>query len=364
MERTAESTMATSLPNGNGTRTGANDDAPFLSRLVDKASKALENAKEIDDAKALVSKFCVMGVMALVYVLAQSCVVFYNANPARFSRDDPVCETLKKATRAPVYFVGIYYRLGAVLFAGMCGECFSIPGDLLTSLLNDAFSIILGKRRHSFLGEYMVFLTVSGFHVWMCIRLLGCPLNVLSGEVCDSLIARSRCTVTEQERRAVMSGESAYSIINVYDSVGPGRDFLPSRTEAVTYCLLVAKMMLFSLFARAVAFSILWVTILFLPLVAEPVFVASDLVFGLTFEWGGQVGVSFLAVAWSVFVGIFLGDEQSKAGEGKEVPVKSPLEPFYLAAYLKTALPLSTFLGRAASTTPRSRPGARSTPLL
>ena len=91
---------------------------------------------------------------------------------------------------------------------------------------------------------------------------------------------------------------------------------IPTRKFIKNYCILFSKMFLFSVLARIMAFSMLWVTTL-VPLIMEPLFGLNSFIYGITFMYFGQYGAASLAVLWSVIMGIVLGEKQSSSG-GKE----------------------------------------------
>lgn len=292
----------------------------------------IASAKRIDDTAALTYKFVAMGLLAVALTFVRAVIQFVAWNPLGFRRDMKCGELGAKLVQSPVVVLQIFLVSGAILFAGMAGECFSIPMDLLTSLINDGLSSVLRMPRHSFLCEYMVNLTISGFHVWNCLRLLGPRFNALAGMIVVNLL-EPIADLTNKDRDLLKSTVGAHDIFDVKNMVVSRPLRVISHDFVRTYCMLFIKMFVFSVLARLMAFAMLWATTL-VPLVMEPLFEISDLFFGFVFVCFGQSGAAVVAVAWSVGVGIVLGDKQSSSGgvEDKD-DTKGFVARLYLSIY-------------------------------
>ena len=123
-----------------------------------------ESADKIDSTSALKSKFLVMGLLAALFTFIRSIFNFFEWNLLRIDKNTFYKCELKKVILVPYVIWQIFLMNGAILF--------SIPMDILTSLMNDFLTFILQMPHHSFLSEYMVNLTFSGFHVWMILKIL------------------------------------------------------------------------------------------------------------------------------------------------------------------------------------------------
>ncbi len=265
---------------------------------------------EIDSTAALADKLFFMGVMSILFVFAKSAkdIVVWKAH---FDEEEDACKT---AFKLAAKFPKTFFLNGAVLFAGMAGECFSVPGDILTSLLDDFLAFLIHSPHHIFLSEYMVNLTISGFHVYNCLRLLGGCLNEASGRLSTSFLCKAM-HLSDDEKQILLSPKGARSHFDVRRMVVEETSFFPARNDIRKYAVVVVKMFVFSLLARVIAFSMLWASTL-LPILTEPVFSLVDALFTFVFAVGGQKAVTALAVAWSVAVAIILGEKQTTSGSG------------------------------------------------
>ena len=306
-----------------------NASAPSPS-LVDAV---LASAAKIDSADALRTKFVCMAFIAALLCLFRSARLVCAWNPTRVCRDDVFRVRAWKVLCASLPLAKTFYISGAILFAGMAGECLSIPLDLLTSFLDAALSFAVRTPHHIFLTEYMINLTVSGLHVWGCLTFCGDRFNVVAGEVCRRFWARL-LALSPEDDAVLASSEGASSHFDVRKMVIEDPGFLPPPSVVRKYALLFSKMFVFSLLARIVAFSLLWASTL-VTLVAEPLFFGGDIFFGLMFLAGGQSLVAAYAVAWSVAAGIFLGETQTTSGRSSSGSAEdaSLVRGFYESAY-------------------------------
>ena len=264
---------------------------------------------EIDSTAALANKLLFMGVMSILFVLVNSAKDIIVWKP--YLEEEGTCKT---APKLAAKFLKAFYLNGAILFAGMAGECFSVPGDILTSLLDDFLAFLIHSPHHIFLSEYMVNLTVSGIHVYNGLRLLGGCLNEASGFL-STLFLRKMMHLSDDEEVILLSPKGARSHFDVRRMVVEEASFFPAREDIRKYIVVVAKMFVSSLLVRVIAFSMLWATTL-LTIVTEPVFSLVDRFFMLVFAVGGQMAVTTVVVAWSVAMAIVLGEKQTTSGSG------------------------------------------------
>ncbi len=288
-------------------------------------------SEKIDSTSALKNKFLVMGLLAVIFTFIRSIINFIYWDPLMFKNNNnyPLC--IKIFYSINVIFQ-IFIMSGAILFAGMAGECFSIPLDLITSLINDLLSFILRMPHHSFLSEYMINLTISGIHVWNCLRLLGCKFNMLSGSIVISILEKY-IDLNDGDIQLLRSSNGAHDIFDLKQMTISNPKCIITYNFIRKYAILFSKMFVFSFLARCMAFGMLWVTTL-IPIIMEPMFGLNSLIFGLVNKFFGQFGVATLAILWSVIMGIFLGEKQSTSG-GKEQILKpaNKIEGIYYFIY-------------------------------
>lgn len=283
----------------------------YLSYFINFYNDVYISAENIDDTSALKKKFIVMGLLAVLFTFIRSIINFVKWNPLNLD----INYNFKNICKIVIVIFQIFIMSGAILFAGMAGECFSIPMDLLTSLFNDGLSYLLRMPHHSFLSEYMINLTISGLHVWNCLRLLAPRFNKLSGTIIINLLSKY-ITLNPDDINILKSSLAAHEIFDLKQMTIENPLCIPTRKFIKNYCILFSKMFVFSVLARIMAFSMLWVTTL-VPLIMEPLFGLNSFIYGITFMYFGQHGAASLAVLWSVIMGIVLGEKQSSSG-GKE----------------------------------------------
>lgn len=284
----------------------------YLSYFINFYNDVYVSAENIDDTSALKNKFIVMGLLALLFTFIRSIINFIKWNPLNLDNK----YDFKNICKIVFVIFQIFIMSGAILFAGMAGECFSIPMDLLTSLFNDGLSYLLRMPHHSFLSEYMINLTISGLHVWNCLRLLAPRFNKLSGTIITNVLSK-HITLNIDDIKILKSSLPAHEIFDLKQMAIDNPMCIPTRKFIRNYCILFSKMFVFSVLARIMAFSMLWVTTL-VPLIMEPLFGLNSFIFGITFMYFGQFGAASLAVLWSVIMGIVLGEKQSSSG-GEEI---------------------------------------------
>ena len=293
----------------------------------------LSAALEIDSTDALRKKLIVMFFMAVGFILGRSFMNMIKWNLVDVSCSEPCRTTTSKMAKFPYFFLKLFLLAGALLFKGMAGEMFSIPLDLITSFLDDGLTIVLRTAHHAFLSEYMVNLTLSGLHVWNCLRLLGPRINTLSGQV-GIRVLNKFVHLSDNECDVLMSSKGATSHFDIRAlTLQPG--FFPPKAVIRIYFILLLKMLVFAALARVVAFSMLWVST-FVTIFIEPLFFVSDLLLGACYLWGGSLAVSTVAILWSVVTGIFLGDKQTTSGSDE------PNENGYLFSVYNTVFEVTT----------------------
>ena len=288
-----------------------------------------ESVEKIDSTSALKKKFIVMGLLAVLFTFIRSIINFINWNPLAFDKNTKI--TINIIFNTIIVILQMFIMSGAILFAGMAGECFSIPMDLLTSLINDGLSYILRMPHHSFLSEYMINLTISGLHIYVCLKLLAPRFNKLAGSLILNLSSKY-ITLNHEDINILQSSMGAHHLFDLKQMTLDNPMCIPTRKFVKNYTILFSKMFVFSVLARIMAFSMLWFTTL-IPLIMEPLFGLNAFIFGITYMYFGQNGAASLAVLWSVIMGILLGEKQSSSG-GKEDQQNSNNKIYLLYNYI------------------------------
>jgi hypothetical protein len=157
-------------------------------------------------------KLLFMGLGGVAFVAGKAVYYFVVWNPLSFSKEDTWDQFALKTLKAPIVVLHTFFLSGSVLFAGMAGECFSIPMDLLTSALDEALGWVVAAPRHSFLSEYMVNLTLSGLLVLGCLSVLGGRFHALSGALTAALFQKGLTSKEEEDLVSEVNAQSRFDV--------------------------------------------------------------------------------------------------------------------------------------------------------